>query len=61
VLGISLGNFLSIVVFKVEAFVMPWFWTFIGFLICIFVGLLSGWYPASKASRLDPIESLRFE
>ncbi len=61
VLGISLGNFLSIVVFKVETFVMPWFWTFIGFLICIFVGLLSGWYPASKASRLDPIESLRFE
>ncbi len=61
VLGISLGNFLSIVVFKVEAFVMPWFWTFIGFVICIMVGLLSGWYPASKASRLDPIESLRFE
>jgi putative ABC transport system permease protein len=60
-LGITLGNVLSIFVFKVEAFVMPWFWTAVGLIICIAVGLASGWYPASKASRLDPIESLRFE
>lgn len=60
-LGISLGNVLSRFVFKIETFVMPWFWIIVGMIVCIVVGLLSGYYPAHKASKLDPIESLRFE
>ncbi|MBS1680720.1 MAG: ABC transporter permease [Bacteroidetes bacterium] len=60
-LGITLGNLLSRFVFQIEEFVMPWFWITIGFTVCIMVGLLSGYYPARKASKLDPIESLRFE
>lgn len=60
-LGITLGNILSRFVFKIEAFVMPWMWIMIGMIVCIAVGLLSGYYPAHKASKLDPIESLRFE
>jgi putative ABC transport system permease protein len=59
-LGIGLGN-LTAMLMQLEIFVVPWFWIFMGLVVCVGVGLLSGYYPASKASKLDPIESLRFE
>jgi putative ABC transport system permease protein len=59
-LGILVGNLISRAI-GISTFVVPWLWMMVGMLICIFVGLLSGYYPAHKASKLDPIESLRFE
>lgn len=59
-LGIGFGNMVATLM-ELEIFVIPWFWIFMGLAVCVGVGLLSGYYPASKASKLDPIESLRFE
>ncbi|MBS1490355.1 MAG: ABC transporter permease [Bacteroidetes bacterium] len=59
-LGILIGNLISSAI-GIDAFVVPWFWMFMGMVVCIVVGLISGYYPAHKASKLDPIESLRFE
>lgn len=60
ILGIIIGNLMSRAM-GIDTFVVPWMWMLIGMIVCIIVGLISGYYPAHKASKLDPIESLRFE
>lgn len=58
-MGIVAANIIS---FQLSSsFFMPWTWITIGFVVCLVVGLVSGYLPAKRASKLDPIESLRFE
>jgi putative ABC transport system permease protein len=60
ILGILFGNGVSSLI-GAGGFIIPWFWITVGLITCIVVGIVSGYYPAYKASKLDPIESLRYE
>jgi putative ABC transport system permease protein len=63
VLGIGLGAAIGWIVHLASGFPisLPW-WSFaIGIGFSASVGIFFGMYPAFKASRLDPIEALRYE
>lgn len=58
-LGVGAGDIVAAII-KVPP-VIPWLWMLIAVVICFIVSILSGYVPASRAARLDPIESLRYE
>jgi putative ABC transport system permease protein len=41
--------------------VVPVGWALVGLLFCTAVGVIFGMLPAIKASRLNPIDALRYE
>ena len=55
-LGLLLGNIIAS--YFETPFVIPWGWITIGMILCIITSLASGYYPARKASLLDPIVAL---
>ena len=59
IIGILIGNITSILL--ESTFIIPWIWIIFGLIICYIVGLISGIYPAIKASKLNPIEALRYD
>lgn len=59
ILGILIGNVITLLMGG--SFLIPWAWIILGVVTCLIVGLVSGIYPALKAAKLDPVESLRYE
>ena len=59
VFGVLAGN--GVALWLKASIVFPWGWAALGAAVCIGIGVGIGFYPAYKASSLDPIEALRFE
>ena len=59
VAGILMGNMVAL--FFNTPFIVPWGWVISAIIVCSFVGLGAGLYPAYQASKLDPIVALRYE
>ncbi len=58
-LGVGAGDGLAYMMNA--SIIFPWIWAAIGLLVCSGIGVGFGFYPAWKASSLDPIEALRYE
>jgi putative ABC transport system permease protein len=54
--GLGLGNIIAS--YFNTPFVIPWGWIAIGIVLCTITSLVSGYYPATKAAKLDPITAL---
>ncbi len=63
ILGIILGILIGFGIGTAMgfSFVIPWAAILSAFAVTFLVAIFSGSYPAVKASRLDPIEALRYE
>ncbi len=66
ILGLALAIFIETYfseahpVFYLEAHISPWL-VFFGMAFSFLVGCVSGFLPARRASRLEPVEALRYE
>ncbi len=59
ILGLLIGNLISSAL--QSSFIVPWRWVLGGVALCFVVGVVSGYFPALRAAKIDPIEALRYE
>lgn len=62
-IGILLGFGASAIVEALTSWPISVMWgsVILAFAVCTMIGVFFGWYPARRASGLDPIDALRFE
>jgi len=60
-IGLLLGWLLTLLVKLFLPSYVPWWAPVAGFFASVGIGIIFGLFPAWKAARLDPIESLRYE
>jgi putative ABC transport system permease protein len=60
-IGLLIGWLLTLLVKLIMPSYVPLWAPVVGFVASVGIGLLFGLFPAWKAARLDPIESLRYE
>jgi putative ABC transport system permease protein len=59
--GLLIGWLLTLLIALVFPSYVPWWAPVAGFFASVGIGVVFGLFPAWKAARLDPIESLRYE
>lgn len=63
ILGILLGAFATWMISTIARWpvIIEASSVVLSFLVCTIIGIIFGFYPAAKASNLDPIEAIRYE